>query len=347
MPESPKKQKTRKRKNRTTSEDRIWESVEANELLPDEDVFSGMEGLPEEGLSYFVYRKIAGQRKEEFLNEYPAGCSTTDIKRDFGGGDYIVYCRDDESIKRKTSFTIAGEVRKIPEANTIEDRNNTHVTVTPPVQNVQETISLMESLNNIINKDKSSDGFDMTAKLGEIMSNNMTTQMQNSQMIQEMFKSNMELMKEGAKSKSGSEWVEVLTSITGMLAPVIEKLMAAKTPAKPIPAPVQNGKQKPVETNKSEVDGMTPELKLIIGVLEKGMASNDQDYEVYIELIEKWDRSIIDQVSLFPVDEIISRLKNVMQLKNETWLRTLLTKIKDDIPVSSRADPKPSANTES
>ncbi len=346
MAESPKKPKTKRRKNRTTSEGGIWESVEADELLPDEDLFSGMAGLPEAGQSYFVYRKIAGQRKEEFLNEYPAGCSTADIKRDHGGGDYIVYCRDDENIKRKTSLTIAGEARKIPDVTTIEDKGNTPVTVMPPVQSVQETISLMESLSNIISKkDESSNGFDMTAKLGEIMSNNMTTQMQNSQMIQEMFKSNMELMKEGTKSKSSSDWVEALTSITGMLSPVIEKLMVNKIPAKPTPPPIQNGKQKPVETNKEEVEDVTPELKLIIGILGKGMESNDQDFEMYIEMIEKWDRSIIDKVALFPIDEIISQLKKVMALKNEAWLRTLLTKIKDDISVTPRPDPKQSPNS--
>ncbi len=347
MPKTTKKD--RLKQNKSSADGSIFERALDEDLLPDEDIFSGMDGLPEDEYAYFAYRKIAGTQKLDFLDEYPGGCSITDIKRDHGGGSYVIFCRDDRGIKRKTIVTIAGEPRKLAPERNNEVRAPSHVEVEKPQDSLAGTIALMASLMEIIDK-KSSGGnsnLDMTKQITEMMTANMTSQMSNMAMIQETMRGNMALMKEVSENKSGSGWMDVLNNFSGTFGQVLEKIMASKSvppqtvPVNPVTADNKNGSQKTPEPAIKETSDMNENIKLIVASLTKGMDTNDQDFEFYIDLLEKWDRSIIDQAVTLPVETIIEGIKTTIKVTNEDWIRNLIIKIKDVNLEPARTESEP------
>lgn len=348
MPKNPKKE--RAKKNKSASDSGIFVEASEDEHLPDEDIFGGMDGLPDDDFAYFAYRKVAGTQKLDFLDEYPGGCSVTDLKRDHGGGSYVIFCRDDRGIKRKTIVTIAGEPRKLnSERSEHEVSRNVETVTEKPRESLAETIALMDSLMSILDKKNNSgnSGLDMTKQITEMMSANMASQMSNMTMIQEAMRGNMALMKEVSENKSGSGWMDVLNNFSGTFGQVLEKIMAAKSdPRQTVPinsaTPTNNnGAQKTPDPAIKETETMNENIKLIVASLKKGMDTNDQDYEFYIDLLEKWDRSIIDQAVTIPVDTIIEGIKTTINVTNEEWLRNLIIKIKDANLEPARAESEP------
>lgn len=285
-----------------------------NNILPDEDIFADIDGLPEETTTYHIYRQ-GEDKKETFLNTVFAPFSINDIKNEHGGGNYMIYVKDKNKIVKKKKILIAGKSKLIDE---VADGKAIDLS---PRNNINDFIEAFKVFSEITKKDDNS-GSQMQA----LMSGMTATMIQVQKSILDMTRANIDITKDIQEMKSSDNVLDVVNNGIEQAGNIFNAYLARQ-------GNNGNGKiknKKEISANKPKQKNNQPSISFIQILNDAQIRKHEIDF--IIDLIETYFPNIKDYSKNLTFEQVLPELQKIgLKITDKNYLEKLYKEMKEEI----------------